>query len=208
MHMPRKLLAAVVLTVPTVLFTTAGVAPSWAAPSAAAPGTITCTHVSGKVTFTPPLTLSGNSNTETTKTRTVFTHCHVSTGTAPTKGVTASTIIKTTTNMTANSCAALGASMPVTEKVVWTHTPTIANSTVKFSGDMGATEPTSMDAGFTLPNTGGTASVTGSYPGTDHGATSSSTVYTNMTGTAIGAACASATGLASLTLDAGTITLK
>jgi hypothetical protein len=99
-------------------------------------------------------------------------------------------------------------SVPVTEHAVWTHTPLIANSTVKFTGLMVATEPTSMDAGFTLPNTGGSATVTGSYPGTDHGKTSTATVYINMTATAIFAACGTTAGVAKLTLDAGTATLK
>lgn len=171
-----------------------------------APGTITCTQITGKITFTPPLTLAGNANSEVTKTTTTSTHCTVSTGTAPTKGVTHSTITKTSTNNTANSCTGLATSVPVTEHVVWTHTPLIANTTVKFSGLMQATEPVSGDAGFTLPNTGGTASVTGSYPGTDHGKTSTATVYTNKTASQIATACA--TGVASLTIDAGSATLK
>jgi hypothetical protein len=79
---------------------------------------------------------------------------------------------------------------------------------VKFSGLMPATETGSGDAGFTLPQTGGTSSVTGSYPGTDKGKTSTATVYTNMTALQIGTLCSNATGVASLTLDAGTATLK
>jgi hypothetical protein len=65
-----------------------------------------------------------------------------------------------------------------------------------------------MDAGFTLPNTGGTASVVGSYPGADKGKTSTATVYTNMTAAQIATACSSAAGVASLTIDAGSATLK
>ena len=175
-----------------------------------APGTITCMHVTGKVTFTPPLTLAGNSTSEVTKTRTTSTGCTVSRGTAPTKGVSTSTITKTTTNTTANSCTALATAqvIPVTEHVVWTHTPLIANSTVKFSGLMPATSA-SGDAGFSLPNSpGGTASVTGSYPGTDHGATSTAAVFTNMTATQIATLCSSATGVASLTISSGSATLK
>jgi hypothetical protein len=163
--------------------------------------------VIGKVTFTPPLTLAGNANSEVTKTRTTSTGCTVSKGTPPTKGVSTSTITKTTTNNTANSCTGLATSVPVTEHVVWTHTPLIANSTVKFSGLMPATSA-SGDEGFTLPNTGGTASVTGSYPGADMGKTSTATVFTNMTATQIATACQSATGVASLTIASGTAALK
>jgi hypothetical protein len=174
-----------------------------------APGTITCTHITGKVTFTPPLTLTGNANSEVTKTKTTGTGCTVSTGTAPTKGVTTSTITKTTTNNTANSCTALASAqtIPVTEHTVWTHTPLIANSVVKFSGLMPATSA-SGDAGFTLPNTGGTSSVTGSYPGTDHGKSSTATVYTNMTAAQITTVCESTAGVASLTIASGSAMLK
>jgi hypothetical protein len=174
-----------------------------------APGTITCTHVTGKVTFTPPLTLAGNSNTEVTKTRTTSTGCTVSKGTPPTKGVSTATITKTTTNNTANSCTALAMAqvIPVTEHVVWTHTPLIANSTVKFSGLMPATS-SAGDEGFTLPNSGGTASVTGSYPGADKGKTSTATVFSNMNATQLAAACSSTAGVASLTIASGTASLK
>jgi hypothetical protein len=161
-----------------------------------------CTHVTGKVTFTPPLTLAGNTNSEVTKTRTTSTGCTVPKGTALTKGVSTSTITKTTTNNTANSCTGLATSVPVTEHVVWTHTPLIANSTVRFSGLMPATSA-SGDEGFTLPNTGGTASVTGSYPGPDKAKTSTATVYTNMTAKQIATARASAAAVTSLAIASG-----
>jgi hypothetical protein len=179
-----------------------------ASAATAAPGTITCTHITGTITFTPALHATGTSNTEVAKTRTTSTGCTVSTGKAPSKGVTTSSITTTSTNDSANACAGLATSRPVTEHAVWTHTPLIAPSTVKFSGLMVATEPVSGDAGFTLPNTGGTASVTGSYPGTDHGATSTATVYINMTAAQIFTACGTTAGVAKLTLDAGSATLK
>lgn len=208
--MRRVILALVASFVVTLALPLAVALPTGSASAAnpPAPGTNTCTHITGKITFTPPLTLTGNANSEVAKTTTTSTGCSVSVGTPPTKGVTHSTITKTSTNNTANACTGLATSVPVTEHVVWTHTPLIANSTVKFSGLMSATEPVSGDAGFTLPNTGGTASVTGSYPGADHGKTSTATVYTNMTATQIGALCSSATGVASLKIDAGSATLK
>lgn len=207
--MRRIILALVASFIVTLALPLAVALPTGSASAAnpPAPGTNTCTHITGKITFTPPLTLSGNANSEVTKTRTTSTGCTVSTGKAPTRGVTTSTITKTTTNNTANSCTGLETSVPVTEHTVWTHTPAIANSTVKFSGLMTATS-TSGDAGFTLPNTGGTASVTGSYPGTDHGKTSTATVYTNMTAAQIATLCTSATGVASLTIASGSATLK
>lgn len=205
----RRLILALVasLAVPTGLVVALPSGSAFAA-NPPAPGTITCTHVSGTVTFTPPLTLAGNANSEVTKVRTTSTGCTVSKGTAPTKGVSNSTITKTTTNNTANSCTGLQTSVPVTEHVVWTHTPLIANSTVNFSGLMPATEAGSMDAGFKLPDTGGTASVTGSYPGADHGKTSTATVFTTMTAGQIVTVCQSTAGLASLKIDAGKATLK
>jgi hypothetical protein len=201
----RILMAAGSIALPIVLVSTIDVSTAWAANAS---GTISCSKVSGKVTFTPTIESTGDSNTETSKVSLTFTSCTVSRGTAPTKGTLTETIKTTSTNNSADACSTLAASRPATLKIVWTHTPAIGASTVKFSGDSTVSEPGSGDAGFASPNTGGMASVTGSYPGADGGKTSTLTVYSNVTALAIFAACAAGDGISSLTIDAGSLSLK
>jgi hypothetical protein len=211
MHLPRKLMiAALSLAVPVSLVNAVDVDPGWAAPSAAAPGTISCTGVTGKVAFNPTLEAKGDSNTETSTTTITLTHCRTSKGTAPSKGVVTSTTKTTTTNNSADSCAGLAGSAKraTAFTIAWTHSPSISKSVVSFSGFTPTLEPVSKDAGFVLPNTGGKVSVTGSFTGTDGGKTSHAVLYVAMTAAQIGAACAHLDGIASLKFDAGSVTLK
>jgi hypothetical protein len=59
----------------------------------------------------------------------------------------------------------------------------------------------SGDLGFSVPNSGGTASVTGSYSRSDGGASSTAKAFTNETAGQIASQCT--TGLASLTIASG-----
>jgi len=58
--------------------------------------------------------------------------------------------------------------------------------------------------GFTIPNTGGNASVTGSFAGKDHGKRSVVTVYTNLTIAKFRTACKSKVGLTGYKIISGT----
>jgi hypothetical protein len=62
------------------------------------------------------------------------------------------------------------------------------------------------DVGFVFPNSGGTTSVTGSFAGSDNGAGSSASAYTDMTAQGVLSTCQSS-GLPSLT-GAGTVALS
>jgi hypothetical protein len=64
------------------------------------------------------------------------------------------------------------------------------------------------DEGFTLPASGGTAKVTGSFAGSDLGATSTAQTFSNQTGKQLLTACGSSAGLASLQVASGTLALK
>jgi hypothetical protein len=93
--------------------------------------------------------------------------------------------------------------------VAASYTPSSVHaSVVAFSGYAIVSAPTTADVGFSLPGSGGTATVTGSFAGTDKGAKSTATIYSTMTPTQALAACAAAGGLVSLSLAAGSVTLS
>ena len=60
------------------------------------------------------------------------------------------------------------------------------------------------EEGFTLPNTRGTASVTGSFAGKNHGSLSRVTVYTNLTIARFRTVCESKAGLTGYKIISGT----
>jgi hypothetical protein len=64
------------------------------------------------------------------------------------------------------------------------------------------------DVGFTVPNTGGSATVTGSFAGTDHGKHSTATVFTNMTPIQFRDDCLSPTGLSRQAIVSGVATFS
>jgi hypothetical protein len=64
------------------------------------------------------------------------------------------------------------------------------------------------DVGFTIPNTGGTASLKGSFAGKNHGAQSTITAFTNMTLGRFIAACDSTAGLSRYSIVSGTATFS
>lgn len=203
----RVLMAAVSLSIPLAVTSTVGVQPSWGAQNSAAAGTLKCSKSNGSITFTPALTTSGNANSEVTAIKLTLTGCVASNGHNPTKGVLTSTITTTTTDNSANSCTQLAVSKASTSKIKWTITPVIANTTLMFSGFTSANNAAG-DAGYTEPNVGGTASVTGSYPGTNGGATSTGSLYTNQTSAQILTTCGSTGGVASLAVTTGKLNLK
>ncbi len=61
--------------------------------------------------------------------------------------------------------------------------------------------------GFTFPNPGGTTKVTGSFAGSDHGASSSATVFFDRTAVQLLAACRTS-GLVSMPVTSGRVSLK
>ena len=60
------------------------------------------------------------------------------------------------------------------------------------------------EEGFSMPNTGGTASATGSFAGKDHGKRSVVTLYTNLTIAKFAKACESKAGLVGYKVISGT----
>jgi hypothetical protein len=161
------------------------------------PGTLNCTHIAGTVTFNPPL--SNTAQTVTTTIKVKETNCTPSGGGLKPKSGAANAV-QTTAN---DSCAGLGSgsTTPETLKVKWAPALKIKPTTITFSGFDAATNGAG-DAGFSLPNSGGSASGTGSYLDSDGGASSTAQAFTNKTAAQIAAQCT--TGISSLTIASGT----
>ena len=165
-----------------------------------ATGKVSCSKVTGTITFVPPLTNSGTS-AETTKVAYTASGCTPSGSNVST---VASAQGSATITDSTNGCTGIATSKPVKLAVVWSPT-TIRSTAVSYSGYKVAANA-SGDYGFTLPNPGGSATVTGSFSGSG-GATSTASTYSDSTAAQIATACASSAGLASLTLTTGSFTI-
>lgn len=168
-----------------------------------ATGSVTCTHVTGSVSFTPAVRHVGS----TSETQMITFHAsRCITKNSNVKHVTSGTLV-VTVHRPSNSCIGLlTTQLPKGSTGTWKPS-TIHSTTALFSG-FSFVYSKSGDVGFTVPNTGGTAKVTGSFPGKDHGKRSSATVYTNMTPTQFRDACLSSAGLSRQSITSGTATFS
>ena len=167
-----------------------------------ATGTVTCSAITGAVSFSPPLTTKGGS-AETSSINVTSTGCTPSGSnvTSVTKGVGTATL-----SNTSNNCTGLLNAQPLTITIRWSPS-TIKPTVVKFSS-YAVTEVSGGKGAFDLPGTKGTASVTGSFAGSDGGAGSTSVAVSNETATQLLAGCGSSAGLVSIPVASGTLTLK
>ncbi|HUY22248.1 MAG TPA: hypothetical protein VMV22_07890 [Acidimicrobiales bacterium] len=181
---------------------TTGVTPVTAAGGTVATGSVTCTNVTGTITFTPPLTNSGTS-AEATRISLAAAGCTTagSTGIQVASGTATATITSPT-----NGCVSLLSSKPVVVAVAWS--PSSIHASVASFGGYAIVTDAAQHTGFGLPNAKGTASVDGSFAGTDHGATSTAATYSSLTTTQLLTACGTTAGLAALTIASGTVTLS
>jgi hypothetical protein len=203
-------IGAPLLCAPLLLIGLTGVGPAGGSvPVITANGTVTCTTLGGKISFSPALHNTGTSNTETATVHVSLKGCSRTSTNLPAgsiiKGVSTSKLVTTSTNDSANACAGLATSRASTQTAVWHDKNSagvtlakLTNSTTHFSGfdilTNGSSEP-----GFDLPqDSGGTASGSGSFAGTDAGASSEANVFGKKTIAQITAACGTTTGLVSL----------
>jgi hypothetical protein len=209
---PLSIVAALVVAAPAVTLALAlgssslGQAAAGAATVKAARGKVTCTKLSGTITFKPALTLTGSSSDkkDVAKVKAKLAGCKASKGAAPT-GKVATKIVTKKSSGDANSCTGLDSPRAISLSITWTRTPSVAPTKVSFSSDKVAAN-SANDEGFELPAPGGKASVKGSYAGSNKGRTSTATVYSNEDATQLAAACG--TGLSSLKLTSGKASLK
>jgi hypothetical protein len=193
----RKIILAVgVLLLPVSSIFVVGAGTAWAKKSAQ-PGTVTCKDVTGSFKFSPALTVNGGSS-ETITTKSTLTSCAATGGTTPTKGTTT-----TVTVDPSNACMAVleGAGKPETLTTKWSP-GTIEPSVVSFPAPTGSVGPPIT---FSLGGAGTTG--TGSYMGTDKGASSKAVVDIEGTEASIEASCESKKGLKDLVINGGTATV-
>lgn len=157
-------------------------------------GTVTCTTISGTIKFNPALKTTGPFTTEQASIAVKIGGCSGGTPN-PTKG-----IVKENLNPgTSNDCTSLATSAAEMLSVKWAGK--LNPSVTAFSGYTTGTNG-SGDAGFILPNSGGTGTTTGSFAGSGAHAAA----YSNMTEAQILAACGSPSGLKSLKVTSGNST--
>ncbi|HXX89287.1 MAG TPA: hypothetical protein VEI83_03570 [Acidimicrobiales bacterium] len=168
-----------------------------------ATGGVSCTNLTGTVTFSPPLAKGGTSP-ETYRFSLTATGC-TTTGSDVAQVVSGTAV--TTVEVPTNGCASvLGRGPGKGTVITWTPS-SIAPTTVSFSGS--ATGPNSAgDLGFAVPGPGGTATVTGSFAGADNGAHSTASAYTSFPESELRATCQGPGGLSSVTMTSGSVDLS
>lgn len=179
-----------------------GATPATLAGGTVATGSVSCTHVTGTITFTPPLSNTGTSP-ETTRLSLDASGCTTSApGGIPVTGGTATATIHSSTN----GCVSLLTSKPVAVAVAWS--PSSVHATVASFGGYAIVSDASQHTGFGLPDAKGTVSVAGSFAGTDNGASSTASTYSDLTSIQLLTTCGTSTGLTALTIATGSVTFS
>jgi hypothetical protein len=115
---------------------------------------------------------------------------------------TATATIKSSTN----GCVSLLTSKPVAVAVAWS--PSSIHATVASFGGYAIVTDAAQHIGFGLPNAKGSVTVAGSFAGTDNGAKSTASTYSNLTSVQLLTACGTAAGLPALAIATGTVTFS
>ena len=167
-----------------------------------ATGSVTCRKVIGTIGLSPPLHAGG------IKPEKMVWRIHVSDCTTTNsnvkhvEGVNMMSIVERPNN----ACGGVVYSKSVSPSFAWI--PKWVHSTsASFSG-FSFLKNKAGNEGFTMPNVGGTASVTGSFAGKDRGKRSVITLYTNLSIATFTTARQSKAGLASYRIVSGTATLS
>jgi hypothetical protein len=164
--------------------------------------TATCTGISGSVKFNPPI----SQNQTVGATETITVKAKVSDCTSNYSGLTVKdgTVTGTFTSpiTSMSGCAALFGNTNVTGSLStkWTTTPKLSsgNSDVTVNSVQGGVAPDGTNAEFEIPGTT-PDSATGSFSGTDNGASGSTAAQSKQTTAALGKDC-DGKGIKSLTL--------
>ncbi len=196
-------LAATVLALTLVGLSAA--APSGATTRAkVATGSVTCTHVTGTIVYSPTIHHVG------TRAGTQKFVLHISGCTTTGSNVrrVEGGTLTFSVHRSLNSCAELLAQVTSHPPVAVLWKPSsVKKSLITFSGFVYVLGPADH-VGFHVPPSGGTATVSGSFAGRDHGARSSATLYTNTTARQFQAACEAPTGVSRQSIVSGTATLS
>jgi hypothetical protein len=162
-----------------------------------ATGSITCRKVAGTITLSPP-DRKGGTQPETMVWKITASGC--TTIKSNVKHVTSGTV-KAVVHEATNACGGLVYSRSLHATIVWS--PKSVHSTSGTFSGFTFVRNKLGEEGFTMPNTGGTASVKGSFAGKDHGARTVITLYSNLTLAKFATACESKAGLAGYKIIGG-----
>jgi hypothetical protein len=196
---------------------------AWSAPAAAkgpitATGRVSCATPTGTVKFSPPVSMTGNSNNELVMLKLKLSGCTTSGSNlvAIKSGrLTLTLHVPTTSNNTANACRTLAAGgISSTTTVKWAaaktkgmvYAPPVAKSVLSMTGE--AWSPGGANVTASFPGTGVAANSGTSFAGTDGGASSSLSVVLALSGTQYGVVCTSGVGhISKSTVNSGSVTL-
>ncbi len=161
-------------------------------------GGVICRKVTGSITLSPPLRKGGTEpeimtwqirGGACTTAKSNVTHV---------SGLNVTSIV----HLPNDACGEVAYSRAVKATLAWTP-KSIHPTSATFSG-FSFVRNSAGEEGFSMPNTGGTSSVRGSFAGVDHGRRSVVTLFTNLTIAKFAAACESVKGLASYQVVSGT----
>jgi len=196
-------------------------------PTVTANGTAACgkastgtNGISGTITFTPPLK-NGGTSSEVTSVKIKEKDCTDTSTNLAAHGILKGKVKQSISSPSStNSCTGLTTSAAETLTVKWTYKNSagtvldIVNpTTIAFSGYniVSSTNPpwtVSGDEGFQLPGgSSPSSSGSGSFVGTDAGASSTAVAYLGLTATQLANDCASSGGLATATFAFGAATV-
>jgi hypothetical protein len=183
----KLLLAGAAIALPVSTLAISGVASA----AKTGTGTVTCSTITGSISFKPALKSTGPYTAEKSTAKITLSGCS---GGVPTpKGGKVTQTLSSATST--NDCTSLATGTSESITVKWKG---VAPSTTAFPPYTTGTD-SEGDAGFVLSK----GTTTGSYPASG---TASAAVYTNQTEAQILAACGTSAGLKKLTLSQGTST--
>ena len=163
-----------------------------------ATGSVVCNKMVGTVTLSPP-DQRGGTTPETQVFSIHATGCR--TAKSNVSHVNGASLTATLHRAT-NACSGLEGSALFSATFAWS--PKSIHDTVATFSGVTYVHNNAGDVGFTIPNTGGTVSLKGSFAGKDHAAQSTITAFTNMTLGQFIAACDSTAGLSRYSIVSGT----
>jgi len=105
-----------------------------------------------------------------------------------------------------NGCVSLLTSKPVAVAVAWS--PGSIHATVASFSGYAIVSDAAQHIGFGLPNAKGSANVAGSFAGTDNGAKSTASTYSDLTSTQLFVDCGTAAGVPTLPIATSTVTFS
>ena len=204
--MPRRrfasVMAAFVVVVSMFSFLALSNATAAKPKAVVATGSVSCTKVTGSITFKPPVRHIGTQR----ETQTVTFHASRCTTHGSNVKYVTSGSLTVVVHRSSNSCVSLLSSELPKGTGSWSPR-SIHPTTASFTG-FTFIYAKSGDVGFRVPNAGGSAKVTGSFMGKDRGKRSTASVYTNQTPGQFRSACLSPHGLSKQAIVSGSVTFS